>query len=163
MTPQTAYIALGSNLGDRRSLIAKAIRDLSAVGEIVAASPLIETAPEGGRPGQGPYLNGALALRTALPPGELLKVLGAIEKAHGRVRGRGPRFGPRTLDLDLLLYGDGGEVVIDEPDLVVPHPRMHLRRFVLEPLARIAPTIVHPRLGLTIECLRDRVVMGVSR
>jgi 2-amino-4-hydroxy-6-hydroxymethyldihydropteridine diphosphokinase len=156
MNPASAYIALGSNLGDRRALIEAALDDLRRLEtvQVLAVSDLIETAPHG-PPGQGSYLNGAAALRTQLAPRDLLETLLAVEAAHGRDRAREKRWGPRRLDLDLLLYGD---LVIDEPGLTVPHPRLHERWFVLAPLANIAPAVVHPVLGITIAQLRDRAV-----
>ncbi len=159
MNIETAYVGVGSNLGDRRSSIVRALRDLDRhpLVRVVASSPLIETPPEGPQD-QGPYLNGAVELRTQLEPVELLELLLSIEVAQGRVRER--RWGPRVIDLDLLLYG---QRVIDQPDLKVPHPRMHQRWFVLEPLCTIAPAAIHPGLGVTIECLRDRMTLGVTR
>ena len=152
MKTATAYISLGSNLGDRRRAIEGAVHDLGATPgvEVVAVSPLIETEPQG--PSQPPYLNAAAGLRTRLSPRRLLEAMLAIEAAHGRDRGRERRWGPRRLDLDLLMFDD---LVIDQPGLIVPHPRLHLRSFVLEPLARIAPQAIHPTLGMTIECLCD--------
>ena len=110
---------------------------------------LRETAPVGGVP-QGLYLNAAATLRTGLSPRELLDGLLAIERAHGRDRLTEARWGPRTLDLDLILYGD---LIINEPGLVLPHPRMHERSFVLEPLAEIAPGWVVPGRGRTVSDL----------
>ncbi len=155
MTPSTAHIGIGANLGDRRSVIAAALTDIAAVAgiEVLAISPLVETDPVGG-PDQPPFLNGAAALRTVLPPRRLLVTLHGIEAAHGRDRSREQRWGPRRLDLDLLLYGD---LVIAEQGMTVPHPRLHERSFVLYPLAIIAPRIIHPILGVSIECLRDRL------
>ena len=155
MSPATAYIGLGSNLGDRRALIRSglcALGELDGV-EVHRVSPLIETMPQG-PPGQDRYVNGAAALDTDLNPRRLLERMLAIEHAHGRDRRRQERWGPRPLDLDLLMYDDR---IIDEPGLIIPHPRMHQRVFVLEPLARIAPAVRHPILGLTIECLRNRL------
>jgi len=154
MTPSTAHIGIGANLGDRRSVIAAALTDIAAVGgiEVLAVSPLIETDPVG-PPDQPPFLNAAAALRTVLSPRRLLATLHGIEAAHGRDRSRERRWGPRCLDLDLLLYGD---LVIAEQGLTVPHPRLHERSFVLHPLAIIAPRVIHPILGVSIECLRDR-------
>lgn len=154
IAPSTAYIALGSNLGDGRALIAAALRDLEARAgiDVLAASPLLETDAEGPVP-QPPFINGAAVLGTSLGPRELLGVMQAVETAHGRDRATEGRFGPRTLDLDLLLFD---ELVIDGPDLVVPHPRMHLRAFVLAPLARIAPDAVHPVLDQTVRSLYHR-------
>ena len=109
----------------------------------MAASTLRETEPVGYLD-QPSFLNGAAQLETALPPRELLERLLEIESRLGRVRGEGPRFGPRTIDLDLLLYGDE---TIDEPGLTVPHPRLAERRFALEPLAELAPGLEIPGLG----------------
>ncbi len=146
----TAYIALGSNLGDRQETIHRALQELREHPQIVVGrvSALHETAPVGGPAGQGPYLNAAAELQTELSPRELLHVLLDVEHQLGRVREE--RFGPRTLDLDLLLYDD---VVQEESDLVLPHPRMHNRLFVLQPLAEIAPETLHPVLRKTIQQL----------
>jgi 2-amino-4-hydroxy-6-hydroxymethyldihydropteridine diphosphokinase len=146
-----AHVALGSNLGDRAATILAGLHRLDATPGIavVLVSQLIETAPEGA-PGQNPYLNGAAELRTLLTPRALLDALLAIERQLGRERRAEARHGPRTLDLDLLLFGDAQ---ISEPGLIVPHPRMHLRRFVLEPLAELAPEAVHPVLGESVRSL----------
>ena len=133
-----AYLGLGSNLGDRRAHLRAAV---AALPDVVAVSPLYETDPVGGPPGQGPYLNLVVALETDLSPRQLLDVAHSLEDAAGRVRKE--RDGPRTLDVDLLLVGD---LCVNEPDLVVPHPRMWQRRFVLAPLADLANGSVR-RLG----------------
>jgi len=117
---------------------------------VVRVSSAIETAPVGGPPGQGPYLNAAAEVATHLPPRALLARLLETERSLGRERRE--KNGPRTIDLDLLLYDD---VVLDEPGLTLPHPRMHERRFVLSPLSEIAPDVVHPRLRKTIRRLLD--------
>ena len=134
-----AYIGLGANLGDRGATIRRAVELLP---DLVAVSTLIETDPVGYLD-QPRFLNGVAALETELPPRELLERLLRIERTLGRTR-EGPRFGPRTIDLDLLLYGDAE---LDEPGLTVPHPRMHERRFVLEPLAELEPELVIPGRG----------------
>jgi len=132
-----AFLALGSNLGDRRRFLADAVRALRQIDRVVAVSPVYETAPEGGPRSQGAYLNAVVELDTQRSPRELLGVCRVLEDDAGRVRAE--RWGPRTLDVDVLLV-DGLEV--DEPDLQVPHPRMWERRFVLAPLADLAPEIV---------------------
>lgn len=129
-----AFLALGSNLGDRRAYLKAGVGRLP---EVVALSQVYETDPVGGPPGQGAFLNCVAELRTARTPRELLGVAQAAEAAAQRVRAE--RWGPRTLDVDVLLVGDE---VVDEPDLVVPHPRMWERGFVLVPLADLAPELV---------------------
>lgn len=133
-SPVRAFLALGSNLGDRRAYLASAVKRLP---DVVATSQLYETDPVGGPPGQGAYLNCVIELRTALTPRELLAAAQAAESAAHRVRME--RWGPRTLDVDVLLVG---EEVVEETDLVVPHPRMWERGFVLVPLADLAPELV---------------------
>ena len=133
-----AYVGLGANLGDREGTIRSAVAELDATGgiEVVAISTLRDTDPVG--VGEQPrVLNGAVALETTLAPRELLDLLLAMEEHFGRVRTPG-EHGPRTLDLDLLLYGDEQ---IEEPGLTVPHPRLHERSFVLEPLAELGADI----------------------
>jgi 2-amino-4-hydroxy-6-hydroxymethyldihydropteridine diphosphokinase len=129
----SVYLGLGSNLGDRRAHLVSAVASLGHLGSIEAGSPIYETAPVGG-PNQGSYLNAVVKLETDLPPRLLLDGLVEIEIAAGRVRDE--KWGPRTLDLDILTYGEGS---IDEPGLTVPHPQMRKRRFVLMPLADVAP------------------------
>lgn len=137
----TAYVGLGSNLGDRRDYLDRAVEALRARPgiEVTRVSSYYETDPVGGPPGQGPYLNACAELHTELGADDLLLTLLETETALGRVRSE--RHGPRTIDLDLLLHGG---VVVDKPWLTVPHPLMHERFFVLEPLAEIAPDAVHP-------------------
>ncbi len=133
-----AFLALGSNLGEREQLLRDAV---ASIPDLVAVSPVYETDPVGGPPGQGPYLNLVVALETDRSPRELLDLAQALEAGAGRVRKE--RSGPRTLDVDILLVG---QLCVDEPDLVVPHPRMWERRFVLAPLADLADGSVR-RLG----------------
>jgi 2-amino-4-hydroxy-6-hydroxymethyldihydropteridine diphosphokinase len=139
-----AYVGLGANLGDREGTIERALELLRAEPaiEVVAVSRLRETDPVGYFD-QPRFLNGAAAVETELSPRELLERLLAVERALGRAR-EGPRFGPRTIDLDLLLYGDR---VVAEPGLRVPHPRLHERQFALEPLAELDPSLVVPGAG----------------
>jgi 2-amino-4-hydroxy-6-hydroxymethyldihydropteridine diphosphokinase len=147
----TAFVGIGSNLGDRETNLARAIELLSAEDgiDVVAVSEIRETEPVGPVE-QGPFLNGVVQVETSLRPGELLERLLSVESRLGRVRAE--RWGPRTIDLDLLLYGDE---VIDERGLTVPHPRLGQRRFVLEPLADLAPTLVVPGLGGVEELLAE--------
>ena len=129
-----AFLGLGSNLGDRWRYLRDAVASLP---DVVAVSPVYETSPVGGPAGQGPYLNCVVELSTDLGPRDLLGVAQGLEAAADRQRGE--RWGPRTLDVDVLLVD---EVTVDEPDLVVPHPRMWERRFVVAPLADLAPDLV---------------------
>ncbi len=138
-------MGIGSNIGEPERQIADALDLLRAEDEIevVAVSSLRETEPVGYRD-QPNFLNGAAALETELSPRELLGRLLAIEQRLGRERGTGPRFGPRKIDLDLLLYGDE---TVDEPGLTIPHPRLAERRFALEPLAELDPSLEIPGHG----------------
>lgn len=142
-----AYLALGSNLGDRLSLLRQARDRLSCSEEIrvVASSGLYQTNPVGGPEGQEPYLNAVLEIDTCLSADTLLKRLHQIEADLGRERK--VRWGARTVDIDLLFYG---EEVRSDPELTIPHPRLHLRRFVLLPLAELAPQRLHPLEARTV-------------
>ena len=145
-----AYVGLGANLGDREATIRRAVELLADADgiDVLAVSALRETDPVG-LEDQPRFLNGAAALETTLRPGALLEVLLGIERVLGRVRD-GVRFGPRTIDLDLLLYD---EETVDEPGLTVPHPRLHERRFALEPLAELAPALAIPGRGRVSDLL----------
>ncbi len=147
----TAYIALGSNMGDRRAYLDGAVQALKGRTDsrVEAVSPLYVTAPYGGV-AEGDFLNGVLRLETLLEPEELLDVMQGIEQQAGRERK--VHWGSRTLDLDLLFFDDA---VIDTERLTVPHPDMENRDFVLEPLARIAPWLRHPVNGLTVRAMLE--------
>jgi 2-amino-4-hydroxy-6-hydroxymethyldihydropteridine diphosphokinase len=139
-----AYVGLGANLGDRSAMLRAAVEALrrEPALTVVAVSSISETDPVDYLD-QPAFLNAAVALDTALTPRELLDLLLAIEGRLGRTR-EGPRFGPRTIDLDLLMYG---EEQVDEPGLEVPHPRLHERLFALEPLLELDPALVLPGRG----------------
>jgi 2-amino-4-hydroxy-6-hydroxymethyldihydropteridine diphosphokinase len=139
-----AFLGLGSNVGDRAAFLRSAVESLGS--SVIRVSPVYETDPVGGPVDQGPYLNLVVELRTDLAPRELLAVAQRLESGAGRVRD--VRWGPRTLDVDVLLM-DG--VVLDTEELTVPHPRMWERRFVLAPLADLAPELVEPQLLLQAE------------
>jgi 2-amino-4-hydroxy-6-hydroxymethyldihydropteridine diphosphokinase len=148
---ERVFIGLGANLGDARAAVAQALDALAALPQtrLVAVSRLYRSAPVDA---QGPdFVNAVAELRTGLAPRDLLSALQAIEHAQGRERSH--RNAPRTLDLDLLLYG---QRVVEEPGLAVPHPRLHERAFVLLPLADLAPELGHPRLG-PLAAFLDRV------
>ena len=151
---QRAYVGLGSNLGDREQTLRAAVAALAAqpAVDVVAVSSLIDTEPVGYRD-QPRFLNGVAVLDTDLSAGALLELLLEVERSFGRRRDGVPPQGPRTLDLDLLLYGEGE---IDEPGLRVPHPRLHERAFVLGPLAEVAPGLVVPGRG-RVEALLARL------
>lgn len=148
MTPTRCYIGLGANLGDALSTLRQAVDALAGLphSRLVAVSSPYRTAPIDS---SGPdYFNAAAALDTELSPQQLLLTLQGIEAAHGRRRPY--RNAPRTLDLDLLFYGD---VVLNENLLTVPHPRLHERAFVLHPLLELAPKLEHPVFGALAACL----------
>lgn len=141
----TVYLSLGSNLGERAESLASARTRIGIlVGKLETASSIYETAPWG-KSDQPPFLNQVIAVTTKLAPKVLLDTTLAIERSLGRVRGA--PLGPRTIDIDILLYGDQ---VVNEADLVIPHPAMAERRFVLTPLTEIAVGLKHPVLGKTI-------------
>lgn len=148
MTRARAFVALGANLGCRRANLRAAVYRLTPLGDVTAVSSFHVTravAESGVAPGDPDFLNAAAAIETGLDARGLLAAMLEIEAGLGRDRAAGAA-GPRTIDLDLLLFG---AAVIDEPGLIVPHPRMHRRRFVLEPLVEIAPNAWHPRLRKT--------------
>jgi 2-amino-4-hydroxy-6-hydroxymethyldihydropteridine diphosphokinase len=149
--PQTVYLSLGSNLGDREGNLRAAIASLGELGEVKQVSSLYETEPVEFTE-QPWFLNCAVELQTELSPRELLNSMLAIEHAMGRERVQ-PK-GPRLIDLDILLFGDS---VVNEKSLTIPHPAMHERKFVLEPLAEIAPQAVHPVLKQRVRDLLEQV------
>ncbi len=147
-----AFIAIGANLGDRSATIRSALGALDrspGIG-VIRVSTLIENPAVGGPAGAPPFLNGAAELATTLDPHALLARLLEVERSLGRERRQ--KWAPRTIDLDLLLYGDQ---IIRSDDLTLPHPLMHARNFVLIPLAQIAPDVLHPTLRKTIRQFRD--------
>lgn len=149
-----AYLSLGSNLGDRKANLHAAIERLAALGEVMAVSSVYETEPVE-LAHQPWFLNCAVALQTEKMPKQFLAALQSIEKAMGRQRTQ-PK-GPRVIDLDILLFGNS---VVDTAGLTIPHPALHQRRFVLEPLAEIAPEQRHPVFKRTIRELRDALPAG---
>lgn len=148
----TAWIGLGSNLEDPVAQVTRALAELDAIeGSYLLRNSSLYASPPMGPPDQPEYVNAVAGLLTTLTPEALLDALQAIEQAHDRVRG-GERWGPRTLDLDLLLYDDRR---IDTPRLTLPHPGLHQRAFVLQPLAEVAPELVVPGCGPLQDLLRD--------
>ena len=150
--PHLAYIGIGSNLGDRTANAERALREIRVLGSVARISSFYRTAPWG-NPDQPWYLNAVVALETTLPPQTLLERLRAIESTMGRVRGK--RWGPRTIDLDLLLYDD---LNLDEPNLRVPHPHLRERAFVLVPIAEIDGRFTPLR-----DALAESELAGVAR
>jgi 2-amino-4-hydroxy-6-hydroxymethyldihydropteridine diphosphokinase len=151
-----AYLSLGSNLGNREGKLQEAARQLQALGRVAAVSSFYETEPVEFTE-QPWFLNCAVALETALKPQELMTAILGIEKAMGRQRVQ--KKGPRVIDIDILLFRD---VALDSAEVTIPHPAMHERRFVLEPLAEIAPEARHPVLNKTIRELRDALPSGAE-
>lgn len=149
----TAYIMLGSNKGDSHQALADARRYLQCyVGKVLRSSSIYETAPWGTSDSQKSYLNQALMLATYRSPGQLINTCLAIEKIMGRQRST-PNAA-RTMDIDIMFIDD---MVVDQANLIVPHPRLHLRNFCLSPLTEIAPEFVHPVLGLTLRSLLEKL------
>jgi len=151
---ELAYLSLGSNVGDRTANLRAAIDRLAEAGQVQAVSAFYETEPVDVLD-QPWFLNCVVAVETEMPPRGLLNLALAIERAMGRHRTR--EKGPRTIDIDILLFGSR---VIDEPGLRIPHPAMHERRFVLEPLAEIAPGVLHPTLKKTARELLAQLPAG---
>lgn len=152
------YLALGTNLGDRHANLQAAIAALPPAVGVLAQSAIYET-PPWGLTSQPPFLNMVLRGRTSMPPERLLKHLKRLEIKLGRKPT--VRWGPRRIDMDILFYDD---LVVDNPQLTLPHPRLHERAFVLVPLADLAPDLVHPRLGKPVSQLLAAVdTTGVRR
>jgi 2-amino-4-hydroxy-6-hydroxymethyldihydropteridine diphosphokinase len=148
--PHRVHIGIGSNLGDRRANTADAIERVAQLPgtRVVRASSLYESEPLGDA--KTWFVNSVIEIESELPPDALLKQLLAIEEAMGRKRVKGKRWGSRIIDLDILLFDQD---VIDKRHLKIPHPEMHKRRFVLLPLAELAPQVIHPQLGQSISTL----------
>jgi 2-amino-4-hydroxy-6-hydroxymethyldihydropteridine diphosphokinase len=151
---ETAYLSLGSNLGDRAANLRAAVAQLDVAGRLLAVSSFYETQPVD-VPDQPWFLNCVAAIETEKTPRELLQLALHVETAMGRLRMR--KKGPRNIDIDIVLFGDR---VVDQPGLKIPHPGMHQRRFVLEPLAEIAPKARHSELGKTAQELLEALPVG---
>jgi 2-amino-4-hydroxy-6-hydroxymethyldihydropteridine diphosphokinase len=143
--PHQAYIALGSNLGNRPANLQAAVDALETFGKVIATSPILEYPAIDSPPNSPAFLNGVVLLETALSPRDVLAGLLEIERHMGRVREI--KNEPRIIDLDLLMYD---QLQLDEPDLQLPHPRMHQRKFVLEPLSMIGGDLIHPTLNKSV-------------
>lgn len=154
--PTQAWLGLGSNVGDKQANLSEAIRRLQTFADVNRISSLYKTEPVGYLD-QDWFLNAAVGVRTALDPEPFLRTLLEVERSMGRVRTM--RDGPRIIDLDLLLWGD---LVLDQPGLTLPHPRLSLRRFVLEPLREIAADVAHPLTHMTIEELAAALEPGAD-
>jgi len=157
--PTLVYLSLGSNIGDRETQLRDAQVRLGAAGKIVGVSSFYETQPVDFTR-QPWFLNCAVALETRQTPQQLMTSILGIEEKMGRRRvqkRRAQKKGPRTIDIDILLFG---ETILDSPELTIPHPAMHQRRFVLEPLAQLVPDALHPLLRKTIRQLRDALPPG---
>ncbi len=156
---ETAYIGVGSNIGDRARYLDSAVNAVRDLGEVIALSQVYDTEPCDVPSPQNRYLNMVVGLDTALSPIQLLDGMLAIERNHGRIRT--VRNAPRTLDLDILFYGS---LKIDSPRLTVPHPRAHDRAFVLVPMSDVAPSLQHPTVNRTIsELCADVSTSGIVR
>lgn len=153
---KTVYLSLGSNLGDREGNLRAAIERLRELGEVSAVSSFYETEPVE-MTNQPWFLNCAVAMETERMPKQLLSAVLGIERSLGRNRKKTQPKGPRTLDIDIILFGNS---VIEMPGLRVPHPRMAARRFVLEPLAEIAAEVRHPVIKKTMRELREALPSG---
>lgn len=145
---KTVFIGLGSNLGDRVDYLSRAIAEIEFFSSVIKKSSVYETDPVGYKD-QGKFLNMVIEIETSVSPEQLIEKLKAIEKRFGRKRG-GIRFGPREIDLDVLFYGDA---MVNEKNIEIPHPRMHERGFVLDPLNEINPFFIHPKFNKTIHQL----------
>lgn len=159
-TPEVAFVGLGANLGEAAQTLREALQELEALPatHLLRASQLYRT-PAWGVQAQPDFINAVAMLETSLSPRDLLDALLALERAHGRDRARETRWGPRTLDLDLLVHGNAQ---IDEPGLRVPHPHLHERAFVLLPLAEIAPDAVVPAAGRVRELAAAMAADGIE-
>ncbi len=159
MPVETTYLGLGSNLGNRTAHLCAGLDALRGAGlTIRSVAPFYLTEPQDSARNDDPwYVNSVVSIRGATDANELLQLCLAIEQRHGRVRDASNKPSPRPLDIDILLFGD---TTIDEPSLQVPHPRMHERRFVLEPLSEIAPETRHPIEQVSVAELLERLPIG---